>query len=289
MAIASEDFIKQIDEMSVLDLNNLVKASRVAKESLGPSSRRLLVDLGDLAADGEPVVIDTSVIYERSQPLVEATIDLIDRIFEHLPEHAIDPHNPRELGGLYLVGGAVAFPPVGRALRARYKRKIQLAAQPHAATAVGLAVFADPGAAIFVREAVTRHFGVWREGQCGRDKVFDSILCKDTVPAAGAPIVVHRVYRPAHPVGHLRFLECARLDDQGQPAGDVLPWRELRFPYDAALAGSDLDALAVERSAQPSVDEIAETYTYDRDGTIAVDIENRTRGYRRTFVLGAMR
>ena len=26
MAIATEDFIKQIDEMSVLDLNNLVKA-----------------------------------------------------------------------------------------------------------------------------------------------------------------------------------------------------------------------------------------------------------------------
>jgi molecular chaperone DnaK (HSP70) len=267
----------------------LLEVCRAAKETLGPSSRRLLVDLGDLAPDGEPVVIDAQALYERSEPLIEATIELIEQVFAHLPEHAIDPGNSRELGGLYLVGGAVAFPPVGRILRARYKRKIQLAPQPHAATAVGLAVFADPGARIFVREAVTRHFGVWREGDSGRDKIFDRILSKDTVPENAEPIVVHRVYRPAHAVGHLRFLECARLDDAGQPAGDMTPWRELRFPYDPSLDGADLEALPVVRTAQPLSDEIAETYTYERDGTIAVDIENRTRGYRRSFVLGAMR
>jgi molecular chaperone DnaK (HSP70) len=267
----------------------LLEACRAAKESLGPSSRRLMVDLGDLTADGEPVVLDAQLIYSRCEPLIHATVDLIDQVFAHLPEHAIDPDNPRELAGLYLVGGAVAFPPVGRILRSRYKRKIQLAPQPHAATAVGLAVFADPGAGIFVREAITRHFGVWREGDSGRDKIFDRILSKDTVPGAGEPIVVHRVYRPAHAVGHLRFLECARLDAAGQPAGDVTPWRELRFPYDPSLDGADLATLPVERRPQASSDEIAETYTYERDGTIAVAIENRTRGYRRSFVLGALR
>jgi hypothetical protein len=177
---------------------------------------------------------------------------------------------------------------VGRALRRAYRRKIQMAPQPHAATAVGLAVYGDPAADIYVREAITRHFGVWREAEGGRDKVFDPILSKDTVTDGTGPVVVERVYRPAHAVGHLRFLECARLDEHGQPAGDLTPWRELRFPYDPSLAGrDDLDRVPVEPFA--SADEIAETYTYQRDGTIAVDIENRSRGYRRTFVLGAMR
>jgi hypothetical protein len=35
--------------------------------------------------------------------------------------------------------------------------------------------------------------------------------------------------------------------------------------------------------------EIAETYTYATDGTISVRIENVTRGYARTFALGALR
>jgi hypothetical protein len=35
--------------------------------------------------------------------------------------------------------------------------------------------------------------------------------------------------------------------------------------------------------------EIAETYTYAPDGTISVQIANLTRGYARTFELGALR
>ena len=35
--------------------------------------------------------------------------------------------------------------------------------------------------------------------------------------------------------------------------------------------------------------EIAETYTYAPDGTIKVHIENVSRGYGRTYELGALR
>jgi actin-like ATPase involved in cell morphogenesis len=261
---------------------------RDAKEGLRASSRRLVVDPGPLLPDAPPAVIATEAIYERCRPLVARTLALVDRLFASLPAHGIDPDDPRQLGALYLVGGSVAFPPVARLLRERYGRKIKLSAQPHAATAMGLAVAADPAAEIRVREATTRHFGVWREADDGREKVFDPILSKDTLPAAtDDALVVQRRYRPVHTVGHLRFLECTRLSEDGRPGGDLTPWQELRFPYDPGLAERSLDEVPIERRATGV--EIVETYRRARDGTITVEIDNPAAAVRRSWVLGALR
>lgn len=275
---------------------------RDAKEGLRASSRRLVVDPGPLLPDAPPAVLSTEAIYERCRPLVARTLALVDRLFASLPGHGIDPEDPRQLGALYLVGGSVAFPPVARILRERYGRKIKLSAQPHAATAMGLAVAADPEAEIRVREATTRHFGVWREADDGREKVFDPILSKDTLPrevspddaaagsdADGTALVVQRRYRPVHTVGHLRFLECTRLSEDGRPAGDLTPWQELRFPYDPTLVGRPLDDVPIERRATDAQVEIVETYRRAHDGTITVEIENAAAAVRRSWVLGALR
>src|SRR5262249_22476995 len=146
----------------------------------------------------------------------------------------IDPDDSRELGGLYLVGGGVSFPAVARQLRARFGKKLQLAAQPFAATAVGLAIAADPDADLMIREALTRHFGVGGNADAGADKTSAPLPGK--TPAGDSPIVVHRRYRPTHTIGHLRFLECGALDAFGQPVQDLVPWRDVYFPYDPALA-----------------------------------------------------
>lgn len=273
---------------------------RDAKEGLKASSRRLVVDPGPLLPEAPPAVLSTDAIYERCRPLVAQTLALVDRVFASLPGYGIDPEDPRQLGALYLVGGSVAFPPVARILRERYGRKIKLSAQPHAATAVGLAVATDPEAEIRVREATTRHFGVWREADDGRDKVFDPILSKDTLPACdeGSPaaasdgaLVVQRRYRPVHTVGHLRFLECTHLSEDGRPAGDLTPWQELRFPYDPGLVGRSLDEVPIERrSAERGLGvEIVETYRRANDGTITVEIDNPAAAVRRSWVLGALR
>ncbi len=261
---------------------------RDAKEGLRPKSRRLVIDPGPLLPDAPPAVLSTAPLYDRCRPLVMRTIALVDRLFRDLPDHGIDPTDPRQLGALYLVGGSVAFPPVARVLRERYGRKIKLSAQPHAATAMGLAVAADPEADVRVREATTRHFGVWREGDDGREKVFDPILSKDTLPPDATDLVVERRYRPVHTIGHLRFLECTRLDDDGRPDGDLTPWPELHFPYDPALAQTSLEGLPIERHPGAG-DEIVETYTRAHDGTITVDIANPSAALRRTWVLGALR
>lgn len=272
-----------------------LETCRIAKEALTASSRKLTVDLRrDLAGQGGaeiPVItIDTHELYERCLPLIERTLIVVRELFAKLDAHGIDPHNPRELGGLYLVGGAVAFPPVARALRAEYKRKILLAPQPHAATAIGLAIAGDPKADLRVREAITRHFGVWREAENGHLKVFDHILSKNTVPKSDQPHVVHRVYQPTHTIGALRFIECASLTSDGQPAGDLTPWSRVLFPYAPDLAQcSDLTDIPIERSPAVLGENITETYSYDKSGTIAVVIANLTRGYERRFVLGELR
>ena len=204
-------------------------------------------------------------------------------------DHGIDPDSPRELGGLYLVGGSVAFPPVARSLRTQYKRKIQLAPEPHAATAVGLAMSSDPEAGILVKEATTRYFGVWREADSGREKVFDPVFSKNILPEGDDPIVIRRSYRPSHAVGHLRFLECTSLTADGQPAGDLTPWRDILVPYAPELAGRpDLARLASQRQAVVA-DVITEIYTYDLNGQIEVAIANHNRDYQQTYVLGTLR
>jgi hypothetical protein len=136
-----------------------------------------------------------------------------------------------------------------------------------------------------IREAVTRHFGVWREADAGTDKVFDALLGKNTDAT-----VVERHYRPTHAIGHLRFLECGALDASGQPIQDLVPWSDVYFPYDPALADrKELATVPNARRPDLMVNEIAETYTYGSDGRITVVIENRSRGYARTFSLGALR
>jgi molecular chaperone DnaK (HSP70) len=260
-----------------------LERAREAKETLKTASKKLLVELGPLGT----TTIDVGELYARCEPLIERTLEETDRLFDRLRERGIDPDDARELGGLYLVGGAAAFPAVARRLRARFGKKLQLAPQPFAATAVGLAIAADPAAAVMVRESATRHFGVWREAESGADKIFDPLIGKQ----AEAPIVVERRYHPTHAVGHLRFLECGALDPAGQPVHDLVPWADIYFPYDPALVDADdaLAPLAHERRPDLQHIEIAERYTYAPDGTIKVQIENVSRGYARTYELGALR
>ena len=69
-----------------------------------------------------------------------------------------------------------------------------------------------------------------------------------------------------------------------------MPWTDVYFPYDPALADrAELASVPSKRSPELMANEIAETYTYAADGTISVRIENVSRGYARTFALGALR
>jgi hypothetical protein len=145
-------------------------------------------------------------------------------------------------------------------------------------------IAADKDAAVMVRESSTRHFGVWREAAGGADKIFDPLSGK----AAAAPLVVERRYHPTHAVGHLRFVECGALDSTGQPVHDLVPLKDIYFPYDPALPEAELPAHAHDKRPDLQGIVIAEKYTYNADGTISVKIENTSKGYSRTYQLGAL-
>jgi molecular chaperone DnaK (HSP70) len=259
-----------------------LERAREAKESLRPASKKLIVDLGPLGS----TTIDVAEVNAACEPLIDRTLVETERLFDRLRDRGIDPDDPRELGGVYLVGGGAAFPAVAKRLRAQFGKKLLLAPQPFAATAVGLAIAADSDAAVLVRETATRHFGVWREAEGGVDKIFDRLIGKESE----APAVVVRRYHPTHAVGHLRFLECGQLDEAGQPVHDLVPWKDIYFPYDPALVEKrDLAPLAAQRRPDLADIVIAERYEYAADGTIKVKIENVSTGYARTFELGALR
>ncbi len=267
---------------------HLLERCRVGKESLSSNSKKILVDVSDVFEKGpELLLVDTAPVYEAAAPLVEKTLQSCDTLFSELADHGIDPENPRELGAVYLVGGSVQFPAVRRSLRKKYGRKVQLAPQPHAATAVGLAIAADREAGIFVREAPTRHFGVWREQDGGREKVFDPLIERRKQVTEEGLLRVERTYYPAHPVGLLRFVECTDLDSSHQPTGEVTPWENVLFPYDPSLVNcSDLSFYMSHKADSVFSQQIVETYEYAPSGMITVNIENRTSGYKREYVLG---
>jgi molecular chaperone DnaK (HSP70) len=272
-------------------LARLADAARAGKEALTASSRNVMVDLAVALEDAEPAVVPAADVLAACEPLVERTIAMIDRLFASLPSHGIDPDDARQLGAVYVVGGGASFAGVLKSLRARLGRKVLVAPIAYAATAIGLAVAADLDAGVLVHETVTRHFGVWREGAGGREKIFDPIFGKDAAIDGEAPEkerVVRRRYRPRHTVGHLRFLECSQLDAQGGPMGELTPWREVCFPYDPSLRDrGDLDR-AVAPKAALAHEEIEETYRYEPTGAITVRIANLTRGYERVYDLGRM-
>jgi molecular chaperone DnaK (HSP70) len=265
----------------------LLEECRERKEGLKANTRKMVVDPGPALRKEDPVVIETREIYGRCETLVLQSMQKLEEVFSLLPRVPdIDP--VKSLAAIYLVGGSVSFPPVARKIREVYANKVKAAPMPHAATAIGLSIAADPGARISMRETVSRHFGVWRESEQGRQKVFDPIFGKDRqVDAATGLLEAHRTYRPAHNIGHFRFMECSSLGDLGQPLGDIAVWKETFFPYDPHLQDrKDLARIPVENRPDLMSQEVTETYSYDGEGRIRVRIENRTSSYRKMFDLG---
>lgn len=267
---------------------HLLDECRERKESLNPNTRKILVDTSEAGAGVEEVVVQVADYYARCQPLVDETIEALERVLARLPDgEEAEDGLPESVATVYLVGGSAGFPLVARALRDRYGRRVQRSQYPHGAVAIGLAIAANPAESYFVRETLTRHFGVWREADSGSRVVFDPIFVKDVALDGGErALVAERRYRPAHNVGHFRFVECATLSAGGDPDYDVTPWDAICFPFDPSLQGlDDLDAAAVERADPERTETIVEEYTVDANGIVKVTLRSLESGYERSYQL----
>jgi molecular chaperone DnaK len=255
----------------------------VRKEAVGPQTRRFLVDLSPV--DRPPFSCGIDEVYSVCAPLVDPTIELLDRIL-HDPTQGGRDVAWSEVAGIYVVGGAGGFPLVSRMLRTTFgEKRVKRSPHPFAATAIGLAVFLDKEAGFALSERFSRHFGVFRESQAGADVVFDPIVSKDaSLPADGrTPLVVRRMYRAAHNIGHFRFVECSRLVN-GRPDGDVTPYDPVLFPFDPALYDrEDLGRQQVGRWKDGP--DVEERYVVAPSGAVEVTLTTQPAGFKRTVRL----
>jgi molecular chaperone DnaK len=255
----------------------------VRKEAVGPQTRRFLVDRSPV--DRPPFSCGIDEVYSVCAPLVDPTIELLDRVL-HDPTQGGRDVAWSEVAGIYVVGGAGGFPLVSRMLRTTFgEKRVKRSPHPFAATAIGLAVFLDKEAGFALSERFSRHFGVFRESQAGADVVFDPIVSKDaSLPADGrTPLVVRRMYRAAHNIGHFRFVECSRLVN-GRPDGDVTPYDPVLFPFDPALYDrEDLGRQQVGRWKDGP--DVEERYVVAPSGAVEVTLTTQPAGFKRTFRL----
>lgn len=273
------------------EMFRLHEECRQKKEALHPNTRRLVIDLGVVREGWQQVPLTTEAFYERCGPLIRETLHAVEDLLaaggagRSEGATAEDPH----LEALYVTGGASELPLVSRALRESFGRRVRRSSYARSATAIGLAIQADAQAGYHLSEKFTRYFGVWREADGGRSVVFDPLFVKGTaLPAPGGPPLERsRHYSAVHNIGHFRYLECSQLHENGQPAGDLTVWDDIRFPFDQALQGKvDLTAIPVSHLNGATPPEIEEAYACDSSGAVRVTIANLTAGYNRHYRLG---
>jgi molecular chaperone DnaK len=273
----------QLRELDTTTRDLLLEECTARKESVGPNTRRFLVDLS--SADSPPFSCPMDDVYAACAPLVEKTVEVLSRVLRD-PARGGDQLDWSEVAGIYTVGGAGGFPLVGRTLRKSFgEKRVKRSPHPFAATAIGLAGFLDKEAGFALSERFSRHFGVFREADSGEDVVFDPILPKNLALPAGSqpPLVVTRRYRAVHNIGHFRFVECSRLTD-GRPDGDVTPYDSVFFPFDPDLQNED-DLRRRPVGRREYGPDVEECYVVTPSGAVEVIITTQPTGLTRTFQL----
>jgi molecular chaperone DnaK (HSP70) len=261
----------------------LLEECREKKESLNPNTRKITIDMERVRAEWEQVTVSADNYYERCRPLIEQTRAVVDNL--------LATHSDRTLDTLYVTGGAAELPPVARILRESFGRKVRRSAYMRSASAIGLAIRAAAlagEASDQVQDQFNRNFGLWRETDHGGNIFFDLIFPRGVLlPAPGEPpLRIERIYRPAHNIGHFRYLESSQLDEHMQPIGEISNWDQILFPFDPQLQHHpDLASVPVALLAHPGELSIREEYICDSTGSLRVKIHAEPEGFSREFTI----
>jgi len=269
------------DSLTAAEWYLLFDECREKKESLHPNSRRITVDLERVRSGWKEVSFGVEPFYEQCRPLVEESRRVVEDLLGSHPDHSIDT--------LYLTGGGSELPPVARVLRETFGRRVRRSAYMRSATAIGLAIRADGHEDLPLRDQFTKNFGVWREADDGKNVVFDVLFPRGAkLPSRGEePLRVLRAYRPMHNIGHFRYLECAQLDANNQPQGEINNWDEIRVAFDPDLRdSSDLADQPIHRYLPAQERRIQEEYSCDASGDVRVKIRDSISEQTNEYRLG---
>src|SRR5256886_1004255 len=126
----------------------LLDEVREQKESLNPNTRKFVVD---------DTVVPSDEVYDACGPLIEQTLSAMEPAMRD-PRRGEDEVAWTELAGIYVVGGASAFPPVYRRLRDKVgAHPVRRSPHPFGSCAIGLAIHLDEGAGYKLTERLTPH------------------------------------------------------------------------------------------------------------------------------------
>lgn len=255
------------------------------KESIASGAVRTLMLLpADLALPGKPCTVSVKAYFHALAGVLGAAVDTVAALVSGPAARAAGV-DPEQLDALYLVGGASKLPLVGQLLSERFPQ-VRLVAtdKPFTATAMGAAIHSAE--TVTLHDILARHFGVLRLAEEGRREYFVPIFPAGLrLPPRGTPPVELAVeYSPRHNIGHLRYFECAAVDESGLPAIGVRAWSDVLFPYDPAIPFER----RVARDEIRHRDDLAgitvcETYACDSDGVISVRLSRRGDGESRSY------
>ena len=254
------------------------------KERLSSGTvRNLTLDPEEIGLSGETCKVSTALFEKRLAERLAPAVDLLASVLDRAPL-TFGAAGAR-LGAIYLVGGSSRLPLVARLVAQRLPGiRLVNTDKPFTATAMGAAIHSAERAR--VHDVFARHFGVIRLADHGTREYFAPIFRAGLrLPGDGEPPVVSEArYVPQHNIGHLRYLECATVNDDGTPAAGLRPWSDVLFPYDPSLPLTQrLTREQIAPRSDPQGAEAVETYTCDRDGIIAVRIARAADGQSRTF------
>lgn len=263
------------EQISPLTRHALLRQARSQKEAISTGAvKSLFVNPLDFGLDAPPVSIKVAAYEERIAPMLTPAIETLRRVIDDAAKASVSIADPAALT-IYLVGGSSKFPLVARMVQEAFAAsRVVMSDKPFRSVAMGAAISATDR--VSYRDVFARHFGVLRLRDHGQTETFDMVFPAGTpIPRKDEP-PLERVtwYRPAHNIGHLRYLECTALGDNGLPADGVRSWSDVLFPYDPQTPlSADLSpeqVVATDAYAEPPV---CEVYRCDSDGVITVEVQ----------------
>jgi len=276
---------RDLQALSRVQRDQLLRHACQQKESIASSSVRSLVLIPeDIGLRGHTCSVRVMDYFQQLRPVIAPAIDSLSALLSGTAARQAQVAAV-ELDAIYLVGGSSKLPLVAEMIAARFPAtRIVMTDKPFTATAMGAAIHSAEQ--LTLRDILSRHFGVLRLADDGCREFFAPIFLAGTrLPAAGSAPLQRRVeYSPRHNIGHLRYFECASVDDRGRPAAGVRPWSDVLFPYDPTIPiESKVAAGEIAVREDLADDRICETYTCDSDGVIAVRLDRQRDGQSRQY------
>ena len=207
------------DELSPLQRELLTQHARRQKESIAAGGvRSLTVVPGDVGIKAKPCTVSVTTYFKRLDDRRRAGDRRGGRGCSAARPRRVPASRRRRSTPSTWSAARPACRWSSKLLAARFPGLRQVMTdKPFTATAMGAAIHATD--TVTMHDILSRHFGVIRLADDGQREVFDPIFAAGMqLPPRGTAPVERRVeYSPRHNIGHLRYLECATVDDTRPP------------------------------------------------------------------------